>query len=150
MISPLILAQPIQFIPQSLQKAVLEQVLNRVFKTALSDGEMDFLQSGAIRVHITDVPFDWRFQVQQGYLQAGTDTHYTAEIRGNFKAFTALASQTVDPDTLFFQRRLVIEGDTELGLHMKNFMDSIDYSALPLGSGKAISKLAKLMLRVLE
>jgi predicted lipid carrier protein YhbT len=32
------------------------------------------------------------------------------------------AHQEEDPDTLFFQRRLVIEGDTELGLQVKNLM----------------------------
>jgi predicted lipid carrier protein YhbT len=28
---------------------------------------------------------------------------------------------------LFFQRRLVIEGDTELGLALKNLLDSLDW-----------------------
>jgi predicted lipid carrier protein YhbT len=31
-----------------------------------------------------------------------------------------IAARKQDPDTLFFQRRLVIEGDTELGLYVKN------------------------------
>ena len=30
-----------------------------------------------------------------------------------------IAARKQDPDTLFFQRRLVIEGDTELGLYVK-------------------------------
>ena len=32
----------------------------------------------------------------------------------------------VDPDTLFFRRKLAIEGNTELGLTLKNFLDSQD------------------------
>ncbi|MGO2436765.1 MAG: ubiquinone anaerobic biosynthesis accessory factor UbiT, partial [Serratia proteamaculans] len=36
-----------------------------------------------------------------------------------------------DPDTLFFQRRLQIEGDTELGLYVKNLMDAIELEAMP-------------------
>ncbi|MCI2285515.1 SCP2 sterol-binding domain-containing protein [Colwellia sp. MSW7] len=36
-----------------------------------------------------------------------------------------------DPDTLFFQRRLKIEGDTELGLEVKNLIDAIDIEQLP-------------------
>lgn len=41
-----------------------------------------------------------------------------------------LRGQT-DPDTLFFQRKLQIEGDTELGLHLKkNWLDTTDRSAL--------------------
>jgi predicted lipid carrier protein YhbT len=34
-----------------------------------------------------------------------------------------------DPDTLFFARRLTIEGDTELGLVAKNLLDGIDWRA---------------------
>ena len=32
-----------------------------------------------------------------------------------------------DPDTLFFNRKLQIEGDTELGLITKNLLDSVDW-----------------------
>ncbi|MCX2959749.1 MAG: SCP2 sterol-binding domain-containing protein, partial [Serratia symbiotica] len=36
-----------------------------------------------------------------------------------------------DPDTLLFQRRLQIEGDTELGLYVKNLMDAIEQESVP-------------------
>jgi O2-independent ubiquinone biosynthesis accessory factor UbiT len=39
-----------------------------------------------------------------------------------------LATRREDPDTLFFSRRLVMEGDTELGLIVKNTLDAIDGS----------------------
>jgi predicted lipid carrier protein YhbT len=49
--------------------------------------------------------------------------------------FIALALRTEDPDSLFFSRRLRIEGDTELGLLVKNTLDAVDFSTLlpPLG-----------------
>lgn len=40
--------------------------------------------------------------------------------------FWALARREQDPDTLFFARRLVMEGDTELGLMVKNMIDAIE------------------------
>lgn len=43
--------------------------------------------------------------------------------------FIALARREEDPDTLFFARRLSIEGDTELGLTLKNLLDGIDWRA---------------------
>ncbi len=43
-----------------------------------------------------------------------------------------MARREEDPDSLFFQRRLALEGDTELGLLFKNTMDAIDFSALDL------------------
>ncbi|MBP7581431.1 MAG: SCP2 sterol-binding domain-containing protein [Vogesella sp.] len=39
----------------------------------------------------------------------------------------ALLRRQEDPDTLFFQRRIDIGGDTELGLWVKNVLDSIDW-----------------------
>ena len=42
-----------------------------------------------------------------------------------------VAGRKEDPDTLFFQRRLSIEGDTELGLEVKNLMDNIEFEQLP-------------------
>ncbi|CAG1008604.1 hypothetical protein BURK1_03551 [Burkholderiales bacterium] len=44
--------------------------------------------------------------------------------------FVALALREEDPDTLFFARRLAVEGDTELGLVLKNLLDGIDWDAI--------------------
>ncbi len=46
-------------------------------------------------------------------------------IRANLRDYLALALRREDADTLFFTRRLVIEGDTELGLAIKNALDAI-------------------------
>lgn len=40
--------------------------------------------------------------------------------------FLQLALRREDPDTLFFHRRLVMEGDTDLGLLLKNTLDALD------------------------
>lgn len=42
--------------------------------------------------------------------------------------FLLLALREEDPDTLFFSRRLAMEGDTELGLAVKNALDAADLS----------------------
>jgi predicted lipid carrier protein YhbT len=44
-------------------------------------------------------------------------------------AYLQLMLRQEDPDTLFFNRRLQIEGDTELGLAMKNMLDGIELPA---------------------
>ncbi|ATE61386.1 ubiquinone anaerobic biosynthesis accessory factor UbiT [Thauera sinica] len=44
--------------------------------------------------------------------------------------YLALALREEDPDTLFFSRRLRMEGDTDLGLLVKNTLDAIDWDAL--------------------
>ena len=53
-------------------------------------------------------------------------------IRSTVSSFLALALRREDPDTLFFTRRLVMTGDTELGLVVKNVLDAIDWPRLPL------------------
>ncbi|MDR3352019.1 MAG: SCP2 sterol-binding domain-containing protein [Zoogloeaceae bacterium] len=47
--------------------------------------------------------------------------------RGELHAFLKLLVRQEDPDTLFFNRQLAIEGDTELGLAIKNLLDGIDW-----------------------
>ena len=71
-------------------------------------------------------------------------------ISGELQDFTLLATRQADPDTLFFQRRIRVEGDTELGLGIKNTMDSMDWDDLPIplrrflqGVGAVIEKLYK-------
>ena len=46
-------------------------------------------------------------------------------IRASLRDYVALALRREDADTLFFRRRLVIEGDTALGLALKNGIDSL-------------------------
>lgn len=40
--------------------------------------------------------------------------------------FLLLATRRADPDTLFFDRRLLIEGDTETELRLKNILDAVE------------------------
>ena len=49
----------------------------------------------------------------------------------NLSAFLQLVARQEDPDTLFFNRELSIEGDTELGLVVKNMLDAVDWPSLP-------------------
>ncbi|MFA0424120.1 SCP2 domain-containing protein, partial [Vibrio sp. 10N.222.54.A1] len=61
---------------------------------------------------------------------------------GNLNDLVLIAGRKEDPDTLFFQRRLSIEGDTELGLEVKNLMDSVDLDLLPTPMKTLLNQLA--------
>jgi predicted lipid carrier protein YhbT len=52
-------------------------------------------------------------------------------VRASAADFVRLALRREDPDSLFFTRRLVIEGDTDLGLIVKNTLDAVDWDRLP-------------------
>ena len=49
----------------------------------------------------------------------------------NLSTFLRLLAREEDPDTLFFNRELSIEGDTELGLVVKNMLEAIELPKLP-------------------
>ncbi|AOM41507.1 hypothetical protein A9255_13570 [Xenorhabdus hominickii] len=50
-----------------------------------------------------------------------------------------------DFDTLFFQRRLWIKGNSELGLHVKNITDSIELESMPSILRFGLLRLAELI-----
>ena len=50
-------------------------------------------------------------------------------VRADLAALGSLLARTADPDTLFFERRLTVTGDTELGLVVKNALDAVDWRA---------------------
>jgi predicted lipid carrier protein YhbT len=47
-------------------------------------------------------------------------------ISARSRDFLALMTREEDPDTLFFSRRLLNEGDTDLGLLVKNTLDAVE------------------------
>ena len=53
---------------------------------------------------------------------AAVDLSFSA----NLAAYLQLLARQEDPDTLFFNRELEITGDTELGLLVKNLLDSLE------------------------
>lgn len=58
--------------------------------------------------------------------------------------FLRLAQRHDDPDTLFFNRRLSMEGDTELGLVVKNTLDALELPVLDLQQWAPRQLLARL------
>jgi predicted lipid carrier protein YhbT len=118
--------------PFPLQQIALEQVLQQVFKEPIQEGEWDFLTGHFLKIHIIDMERVWYFTHLNGKIRVYREAPQSVTIRGDLKDFLQLALGCVDPDTLFFQRRLAIEGDTELGLQIKNLLDNIDIETLPL------------------
>jgi O2-independent ubiquinone biosynthesis accessory factor UbiT len=64
-------------------------------------------------------------------------------IRAAPRDYLSLALRREDPDTLFFTRRLVMEGDTDLGLVVKNALDAVDWDALPAPLARLSARLAR-------
>ncbi|PLB91857.1 hypothetical protein B4U36_25050, partial [Klebsiella pneumoniae] len=96
-----------------------------------AEGELEFLEGRWLSIHVRDIGLLWYTSVVDGRLvvsqQADADVSFSADASD----LLMIAARKQDPDTLFFQRRLVIEGDTELGLYVKNLMDAIELEQMP-------------------
>lgn len=57
---------------------------------------------------------------------AQPDVIFTA----SFIDLIRLALRLEDPDALFFNRRLLIEGSTDIGLRVKNMLDGVEFETL--------------------
>ena len=124
---------PGRLIPYSAQKQVLSIVLNQAFREPLQHGELDFLEGAKVRIKVTDLNVDWLISVgSDKFIPIEREQEDDVCISGESPDFILLATRQADPDTLFFQRRIRIEGDTELGLGVKNTMDSMDWDDLPM------------------
>ena len=124
---------PGRYIPYPVQKQVLSLVLNQAFREPLHHGELDFLEGARVRIRVTDLNIDWLIRVDSdSFTPMERELEDDVRISGESPDFILLAARQADPDTLFFQRRIRIEGDTELGLGVKNTMDSMDWDDLPL------------------
>ncbi|AKJ41110.1 ubiquinone anaerobic biosynthesis accessory factor UbiT [Pragia fontium] len=128
---PSLLRLPIKFTPFALQKQVLQQLLSWQFRQALAEGELDFLESRWLKVEVRDLALCWFVTVREGVLLVSDNQQEDVSFCGDANDLILIAARKQDPDTLFFQRRLVIEGDTELGLYVKNLMDAIELENMP-------------------
>jgi len=129
-------------LPGGVQRSSLETALTRLFQRPLAAHELDFLDGRVLCVEISDLGWRWPLTVAGGTLCClPRHAAATTTIRGPARVFAALAMRRSDPDTLFFQRELTIEGDCELGLAGKNFLDSLEWERLWQDPGRALARL---------
>lgn len=83
----------------------------------------------AIRVRDARLAFDFSWNGAR-FVPCAPQAEPDMAISANAQDFLLLAQRRQDPDTLFFNRRLVLEGDTELGLVVKNALDALELPVL--------------------
>lgn len=124
---------PGRLIPFALQRALLEPLFQQLFEAAFNRGELAFLYRRWIRIRVTDAGFVWSVSAgTHGLVLAQDPFTPDVDFAGRLQDFVLLAARRVDPDTLFFQRRIQITGDTDLGVACKNVLDAVDEKQLPL------------------
>jgi predicted lipid carrier protein YhbT len=91
------------------------------------------LEGRTFLVEVLDTGGQANFTYRNGLFRPLFSAPQTPDLsfRANLSAFMQMIARQEDPDTLFFNRELSIEGDTELGLVVKNMLDAVEWPKLP-------------------
>lgn len=128
---PSLLAKPVALIPGRAHATVVSKLLNRLLALQIADGDLEFMNGRHLRVEVRDAGIQFNLTFDGSRLLAAAENKAPDLVfRGNVHDFLLLAARREDSDTLFFQRRLQIEGDTDMGLEIKNLLDAIDVGSL--------------------
>lgn len=124
------------FLQQLSARALPGTLLNAAFVSLFNHGmreqallrRLKEIEGKHVCVRVTDLQWTLEVTVGEKYLQMtrkGEAAHVT--ISASLADLCRLAARREDPDTLFFERRLSIEGETQTGLTVKNLLDTLEW-----------------------
>lgn len=137
------LAPLLRALSPRLQRRLLERAMAGVLAAPMADGTLDFMQGRKLGIDVTDLGLHWVIELRDGRLTVGS-AQPDASVRGTATDLLLLASRLEDADSLFFQRRLTLTGDTELGLTARNLLERLPWESVPLGLRIALNRGARL------
>lgn len=137
---PFFIPQPLSavfsLLPQYPHSLIFSRAINLALGDKLHDEVWHPLQGKHVCIRVRDASIAFHFTLgNNGLIPRKAVSEPDLTISASAQDFVLLALRKEDPDTLFFSRRLVMEGDTELGLLVKNTLDGmelppLDFSAL--------------------
>lgn len=105
---------------------VLARVLDRMLLPRLPADARAALGNRTVEISISDLGLRVRLQLAPGGFRVAPSGSETAlRIVAPASSYLRLLRGQDDADRLFFERLLVMEGDTEMGLVLKNTLDAI-------------------------
>lgn len=132
----------LRMLPPAAQKRLLERAMAKVLAAPKADGTLDFMAGRRLGIEVSDLGLRWVVELQ-GQQLVVVDAPAEATVRGTATDLLLLAGRLEDADTLFFQRRLVLTGDVELGLTARNMLDRLPWEKVPLGLRIALNRGAR-------
>lgn len=121
----------LSIMPQYPHSLAFAQALNLALADTLRSEALQPLHGKLICLRISDAQISLQFTLNERGVTAN-HAGKTPDLTISAQAydFILLALRKEDPDTLFFSRRLLMEGDTELGLLLKNTLDALELPPL--------------------
>lgn len=129
---PAPLARLVRRLPMAPPSWALAQLLNQLRRRGVLPADMSLLAGRRYQIEVRDVGLRLSFSASASGFNAAAGSAPDLRLSATLADFARMMLREEDPDTLFFHRKLVIEGDTELGLVVKNLLDSVDWSRTPL------------------
>ncbi|MFJ7566118.1 SCP2 domain-containing protein [Herminiimonas sp. NPDC097707] len=128
---PAALAKMLSLLPVYPGSLLFVRALNLLLARHLPSDTQAMLEGRTLRISVLDLQLSFDFQWRAGRFSArrladNISDEIDLTIGATAHDFLLLAQRKEDPDTLFFSRRLQMEGDTELGLLVKNTLDAIE------------------------
>jgi len=136
------IAPLLRALPPPAQKRLLERAMAKVLAGPMADGTLDFMAGRRLGIEVDDLGLRWVVELQ-GQRLLVVDADAEATVRGSATDLLLLAGRLEDADTLFFQRRLVLTGDVELGLTARNLLERLPWETVPLGLRIALNRGAR-------
>lgn len=129
---PVLCKYQLKIMPNKLKIQLINRAMNHFFKDAIQEGELDFLTNKSFQINVEDLDYSTTITIKNNQLIASNNLNKADVIlKSTFNPLVLLISRKEDPDTLFFNRALAIEGNTALVLEIKNWLDSLDFDLLP-------------------
>jgi predicted lipid carrier protein YhbT len=120
------LADLVERLPVAPPSFVLARALDRLLLPRLPADAAVALRRRVIAMHVTDFGIRVKLKLgPRGFEVASEQSEVALTIAATSEGFIRLARGQDDPDRLFFERKLLMQGDTELGLVLKNTLDAI-------------------------
>ena len=115
-------------LPAAPPRFALVATLNIMLKKGLLPADMSLFDGRKFEIDVLAAGGKVRFSANgEKFTAGGFDGTPDLRLAANGIDFMRMMLREEDPDPLFFNRKLQIEGDTELGLITKNLLDSVEW-----------------------
>lgn len=150
LLSPQMFSKISTKMPFLLNAGLVEQLCNKAFSEQIEDGDFEFLEGRVLQIEILDAELRIGLSFEKQKIKCvhfDTNTCQSdVTLSINTSDAISLIQQEVDPDTLFFQRKLKINGDTNLAHHVKNTIDTLEPDVIPQFIQRLITEYKKKVL----
>lgn len=130
---PALFARVARHLPQWPHAAALSLALNAaILARLLPRDRLDALEGRRFLIVVNDAGSQAAFTCVNGAFRPLFGMRGTPDLTfsADLAVFLRLLAREEDPDTLFFNRELSVEGDTELGLVVKNMLEAVELPQL--------------------